>query len=159
MPKKNINRLSPPPPPPPPREQCTVVFALIVTEAANSCLCVWRGWIGWGVASSACYHWQVILRLAVTLSSWIFTGEGTIGFMGCDSTEHRGQRLEQWPWLASWRRGACCMYGFSRDAQLQASVNTSCWHKSFVPYMMWWKSPMASHGRTLARTLCSREEL
>ncbi len=28
-----------------------------------------------------------------TLFSRIFTGEGTIGYMGCDSTEHRGQRL------------------------------------------------------------------
>jgi hypothetical protein len=31
---------------------------------------------------------------------------------------------------------ACCIYGFSRDAQLQATVNTSCWHKAFVLYMM-----------------------
>jgi hypothetical protein len=28
------------------------------------------------------------------------------------------------------------MYGFSRDAQLQATVNTSFWHKAFVLYMM-----------------------
>jgi hypothetical protein len=55
---------------------------------------------------------------------------------------------------------ACCMYGFSRDAQLQATVNTSCWHKAFVLYMMCWKSPMAaSHSRTLSKTLCSGEEL
>jgi hypothetical protein len=32
------------------------------------------------------------------------------------------------------------MYGFSRDAQLQATVNTSCWHKAFVLYMMLWNS-------------------
>ena len=31
-----------------PGEQYTVVFALIVTEPANECLCVWRGW---GVAN------------------------------------------------------------------------------------------------------------
>jgi hypothetical protein len=24
------------------------------------------------------------------------------------------------------------MYDFSRDSQLQATVNTSCWHKVFV---------------------------
>jgi hypothetical protein len=24
---------------------------------------------------------------------------------------------------------ACCVYGFSRDAQLRATVNTSCWQK------------------------------
>jgi hypothetical protein len=24
------------------------------------------------------------------------------------------------------------MYGFSRDAQLQTTVNTGCWHKTFV---------------------------
>ncbi len=45
------------------------------------------------------------------------------------------------------------MYDFSKDAQLQATVNTSYWHKAFVPFV-----PMASHGRTLARTLCSGEE-
>ena len=42
-----------------------------------------------------------IIRLASTLFSCIFTGEGTIGNMVCDSTEHRGQRLEHRPWLAS----------------------------------------------------------
>ncbi len=46
---------------------------------------------------------------------------------------------------------ACYTYCFSRDAQLQATVSTSCWHKVFVLYMMRWKSPMASHGRTLAK--------
>jgi hypothetical protein len=45
-------------------------------------------------------HWLVISRLSVTLFSRIFTGEETIENMGCDSTEHRGQSLEQWPWLA-----------------------------------------------------------
>jgi hypothetical protein len=40
---------------------------------------------------------------------------------------------------------------FSRDAQLQATINKSCWNKAFVLYM---KSPMASHGRTVAKTLC-----
>ncbi len=35
------------------------------------------------------------------------------------------------------------MYGFSRDAQLQAIVNIS-WHKAFLLYMIWWKSPMAT---------------
>jgi hypothetical protein len=40
---------------------------------------------------------------------------------------------------------ACCKCGFSRDAQLQATVNTSCWCKAFVLYMMW---------LTLARSLC-----
>jgi hypothetical protein len=35
------------------------------------------------------------IRLAVTLFSCVFTGEGSIGYMGCDSTGHRGQRLEQ----------------------------------------------------------------
>ncbi len=33
---------------------------------------------------------------------------------------------------------ACCIYGFSRDAKLQATVNTSCWYTAFVHYMMWW---------------------
>jgi hypothetical protein len=32
---------------------------------------------------------------SVILFPRIFTGEGTIGYMGCYSTEHRGQRLEQ----------------------------------------------------------------
>jgi hypothetical protein len=34
------------------------------------------------------------------------------------------------------------MYGLNRDAQLQATVNTSCWHKAFVLYMMWVKITM-----------------
>jgi hypothetical protein len=33
------------------------------------------------------------------------------------------------------------MYGFSRYAQLQDTANTSCWHKAFVLYMMWWELP------------------
>jgi hypothetical protein len=37
------------------------------------------------------------VRLASTLFSHIFTGEGTIKYMDCDSTEHRGKRLEQQP--------------------------------------------------------------
>ncbi len=36
-------------------------------------------------------------RLAVTLFARIFTGEGTAGYMGCNFTEHRGQRLERRP--------------------------------------------------------------
>ncbi len=35
-----------------------------------------------------------LFRLAVTLFSRIFTGKGTIGNMGCDSAEHKGQSLE-----------------------------------------------------------------
>ncbi len=48
-------------------------------------------------------HWLHIytIRLAIALFPRIFTGEGTIGCMGCDSTEQRGQRLEQRPFLAS----------------------------------------------------------
>ncbi len=42
-------------------------------------------------------HSLYTVILAVTLFSRIFTGEGTIGYMGGDSTEHRGQRLEQQP--------------------------------------------------------------
>jgi len=34
---------------------------------------------------------------------------------------------------------ACCVYGFSTDAQLQATVNTSCWHKAFILFMMLWE--------------------
>jgi hypothetical protein len=37
------------------------------------------------------------IKLAFTLFSRIFTGEGTIGYMGCNSTEHRGRGLEQRP--------------------------------------------------------------
>jgi hypothetical protein len=37
------------------------------------------------------------IRPAVTLFSSIFTHEGTIVYMGCDRTEHRGQKLEQRP--------------------------------------------------------------
>jgi hypothetical protein len=37
------------------------------------------------------------IRLAVTLFSCIFTGEGFIEYIGCDSTEHRGHRLELRP--------------------------------------------------------------
>ncbi len=51
------------------------------------------------------------------------------------------------------------IFGFSRYVQLQASVNASCWRKAFLLYMMGWISPMASHGRTLARTLCSVQDL
>jgi hypothetical protein len=36
-------------------------------------------------------------RLAVTLFSSIFSGEGTIGYIGCDNAEHKGQRLELQP--------------------------------------------------------------
>ncbi len=71
--------------------------------------------------------------------------------------------------MLSWSRGAgihvlysysslkwhaVCMYGFSRDAQQQATVNTSCRNTPFVLYMMWWKSPMASHCRTLVKCHC-----
>ncbi len=31
---------------------------------------------------------------------------------------------------------ACCMYGYNRDAQMQATVNSSCRHKAFVLYMI-----------------------
>ncbi len=31
------------------------------------------------------------IKLAFTLFSRIFTGEGTIGYMDCNSTEHRGR--------------------------------------------------------------------
>ncbi len=109
-------------------------------------------------------------RLAVTLFSRYFTRERTREYMGCDSTEHRGQRLEQLlngilPCLQyRWRREAGIHVLYSdkslkwlavcfRDAQLQATVNTRCWHEAFVLYMMCWKSPMASHGRTLASVL------
>jgi hypothetical protein len=34
------------------------------------------------------------------------------------------------------------------------TINKSCWHKAFVLYM----TPMASYGRTLARTRCSTEK-
>jgi hypothetical protein len=33
-------------------------------------------------------------RLAVTLFCRIFSREGTIGYIGCDSTEHKGQRVK-----------------------------------------------------------------
>jgi hypothetical protein len=71
--------------------------------------------------------------------------------------------------MLSWSRGAgiyvlysdsslkwhaVCMYGFSRDAQQQATVNTSYWNKPFVLHKMWWKSPVASHGRTLVKCHC-----
>ncbi len=36
-------------------------------------------------------------RRAVNLFSCNFTGEGSIGYLVCDSAEHRGQRLEQRP--------------------------------------------------------------
>jgi hypothetical protein len=39
-----------------------------------------------------------IIRLAVTLFPRIFTGEGTKGYVGCDSSEQRGLRLENQPW-------------------------------------------------------------
>ncbi len=48
------------------------------------------------------------------------------------------------------------MEGFSRDAQLQATVNTSCWHKEFVMEIINGQLTMAYV--TLARTLCSGEE-
>jgi hypothetical protein len=51
------------------------------------------------------------------------------------------------------------MNGFSRDAQLQATVNARCWHKALVLHTMSWKSPINSRGRTLFSTLCSKEEL
>jgi hypothetical protein len=31
---------------------------------------------------------------------------------------------------------ACRMHSFSRDGQLQATANTSCWHEWFVLYMI-----------------------
>ncbi len=59
------------------------------------------------------------------------------------STEHRGQTLEQWPWLASCigagihflysNRSLKWLVGLGRDAQLQATVNTSCW----LLYLLW----------------------
>ncbi len=37
------------------------------------------------------------VRLAITAFSRIFTGEGTLGYMGCPkSKERKGQRLDQW---------------------------------------------------------------
>jgi hypothetical protein len=37
---------------------------------------------------------QSTIRLAVTPFNRIFTGAGTEGYMGCDNTELRDQRLE-----------------------------------------------------------------
>ncbi len=67
-------------------------FALIVTEPANVCVFVCVEGLEGGLLT--CYNWLVILRLAVTLFSRIFTGEGTIWYMGCDSTHNRTKRLK-----------------------------------------------------------------
>ncbi len=96
--------------------------------------------------------------------------------MVCDSTEHRGRSNARDATLIGilpsfWRRGAgslcfvlwwkfkmaCHSNGFRRHAHLQATINISCWHKAFVFYMVWRKSPMASHGRTLTKALCCSE--
>ncbi len=63
-----------------------------------------------------------------------FIREGNKGYMGCDSTKHRGRRLEQRLKL----KMACRPHSF---------INRSSWHKAFVLHMMWWKSPMANHQR------------
>ncbi len=47
-------------------------------------------------ASTDYCSYTYTIRLASTFSC-IFTGEGTIRFMGCKSTGHRDQRLEQRP--------------------------------------------------------------
>ncbi len=58
-------------------------------------------------------HWLDMRRLELTHFSWCFTPEGTIGNTGCDSSKHRGQRLEQWPWLGSCYAKMKEMYGDS----------------------------------------------
>ncbi len=40
-------------------------------------------------------------RREISLFTCIFCGKGKLKYMGYDSTDHRGQRLEQQPWLAS----------------------------------------------------------
>jgi hypothetical protein len=49
---------------------------------------------------------------------------------------------------------ACHIHGFSRDAQLQATVNTSCWRKALHDVM---EITNGSYVRPLARTLCYKE--
>jgi hypothetical protein len=39
---------------------------------------------------------------AIPLSTCLFSSEGKFEYMDCDGTEHKGQRLEQKLWLASW---------------------------------------------------------
>ncbi len=41
--------------------------------------------------------YQCTIRHASTLFSRIFTEEGTVGYVGCNRTEHKGQGLEQRP--------------------------------------------------------------
>ncbi len=99
--------------------------------------------------------------------------------MGCDSTEYRGQRLEQWPWLESChakvkeRGGDSCfvLWLKLKMGYLYVWFQQRCLTASYCQYrllalkhlhfkMMWWKSPVVSDSRTLhiARTLFSGEE-
>jgi hypothetical protein len=69
-------------------------------------------------------HWLDTRKLVITLFSRFFTGERTIGYISCDSTEHRGQRLEQWAWLAScpmlrWKRWVVGIHVWYYDTGLK----------------------------------------
>jgi hypothetical protein len=107
-------------------------------------------------------------RLEVTLFSLIFTGEGRskaraatlIGIVPCSGEgigEREGAVIHVLFSDGSLKWHAVCMAS-AEMLNCKLQVNTSCWHKAFVLCMMCWKSPMASYGRTLARTLCSGEE-
>jgi hypothetical protein len=95
--------------------------------------------------------------LAVTLFSRIFTGEGTSRIHGLRYRTQRSKaraaaRIDTLPSLDEGERQDVLYYDGSlkllavctvwfvvsvrRDAQLQATLNTSCWHKAFVLYMM-----------------------
>jgi hypothetical protein len=71
--------------------------------------------------------------------------------MHIHSTVHSTHNVQYFKSSLSLHRSAYSSYPSNHC--WQATVNTSCWHKAFVLYMMWWKSPMASHGITLAWTL------
>ncbi len=88
-------------------------------------------------------------RPSTPLFASLFSGEGKLEYMGWDTTEHRGKRLEQQPCMAFWTRlkarvGVACFctvmeawhtQGFSRDAQQQATTNCRCHFKAFELYI------------------------
>ncbi len=107
---------------------------------------------------------RLLPRSEMPLFSRLFTCEGNVEYTGCSSTEQRGLKAREVPWLPTlprlawgkvgggacfalwWKlKRACHTQGLSKNAQLKATAHSSC----IRLYMMWCKSQMLSHVRTL----------
>ncbi len=65
-------------------------------------------------ASPKTHHWQT--SNPPLYCTRLFSGEEKIEYTGCDSTEHRDQRLEQWSWTAPWQERMRRMFSIMMEA-------------------------------------------